>query len=173
MEEIWLNINNYDGYEVSNIGNIRSNSVWANGKIMKLMNVCNYKRINLCKNGKATQLSVHRLVAEAFIPNPENKPFINHKNGIRNDNRVENLEWCTAKENIQHAWDTGLCTSYPHRLEAAIKGVKNSRKIVIDLNTGIFYDSVEDVAKVTGINIWLLYQYFNGRRKNKTSYIYA
>jgi len=140
---------------------------------MSLLNVKDYRRVPLCENGKPRQTSVHILVAKAFIPNPNNKPYVNHINGIRYDNRVENLEWCTAKENIRHAWDTGLCKSYPHRIDAVIKGVKENRKIVIDLNTGIFYDSVEDVAKVTGINIWMLYQYFNGRRKNKTSYIYA
>jgi hypothetical protein len=53
---------------------------------------------------------LHRLLAIQYIPNPENKPFINHKNGSKNDNRLENLEWVTAKENTRHAWDNNLCT---------------------------------------------------------------
>lgn len=64
-----------------------------------------YKIADLVKDGERTHKFVHRLVAEAFIPNPEDKPEINHKNGIKTDNRVENLEFCTYSENLQHAYD--------------------------------------------------------------------
>lgn len=62
----------------------------------------------LCVELLSSNRQVHRLVAEAFIPNPKNKPYINHINGIKTDNRALNLEWCTASENMQHAWDNGL-----------------------------------------------------------------
>ena len=62
----------------------------------------------LVNNGVKSPVSVHRLIATLFIPNPESKPYINHKNGIKNDNRVENLEWCTQQENVSHAFKNGL-----------------------------------------------------------------
>lgn len=70
-----------------------------------------YLRVTLRLNGKPRYLSVHRLIAEAFIPNPDNKPQVNHKDGVKSHNYVDNLEWATVKENIVHAWSHGLAKS--------------------------------------------------------------
>ena len=116
--EIWKDVKNYEGvYQVSNLGRIRSlkrtirannNPYIKNGRVLKTWNFNGYLCANLCLNGADNKVKVHRIVAEAFIDNPKNKKEVNHINGIRIDNRVENLEWCSHKENIQHAFKTGL-----------------------------------------------------------------
>lgn len=106
MMEIWKDINGYEGlYQISNLGRVKSTNYNKTGtdKILKNGVTSNdYHNIVLSQNGKTHTHLIHRLVAEAFIPNPDNKPCINHINTVRGDNRVENLEWCTHKENSNH-----------------------------------------------------------------------
>ena len=113
--EIWKNVVGFEEqYEISNLGNLRSKERfvkhWRGGERKYKSNFKNirlndkgYFRCNLKNEGKRYDFTIHRLVALAFIPNEENKPFINHKNGIKTDNRVENLEWCNQSENVTHA----------------------------------------------------------------------
>ena len=109
--EIWETIPNFDGYEVSNLGRVRSFKQSRKGHVLKprpFFKGNDYLGVSLCLNGKVEVRLVHRLVAEAFIPNPLNKPMVNHINGIKTDNRVENLEWVTVSENHCHAYAIGL-----------------------------------------------------------------
>ena len=99
MMEEWRAVPGYEGlYEVSNIGNVRN---VRRNKLLRLLKTNNgYIRVFLCKNGIKTGFQVHRLVAQAFLPNPDNLPQINHKDEDKTNNNVTNLEWCTAKYNI-------------------------------------------------------------------------
>jgi len=123
-EEIWKDVVGYEGkYIVSSNGivmgvdrvNIQRREGQKDRLIFKAGKTINphswggaYLQTQLHKDGELGTYSTHRLVAQAFIPNPENKPEVNHINGIKKDNRVENLEWVTHKENIRHAIDTNL-----------------------------------------------------------------
>jgi hypothetical protein len=118
VKEVWKNISGYEGlYEVSSLGRVRSlpHKVYnkligeyiSKEKILKQGSlVRGYKGVGLYKNGKEKTQKVHRLVAEAFIPNPNNYPEVNHKNEDTSDNRVTNLEWCTSKYNSNYGTRT-------------------------------------------------------------------
>lgn len=111
MEE-WKDIQGYEGlYQISNLGKVRSLKFHRQNIIRELQpfrNLKGYLRVELHKNNKNKIHMVHILVAQHFIPNPENKKQVNHINAIKTDNKVENLEWCTPSENIKHSWENGL-----------------------------------------------------------------
>lgn len=103
--ETWRGVEEFNGtYEVSNIGNIRN----VNGRGLKLREKRGYSLITLPKGGRRVNRQMHRLVAIAFIDNPDNLPEVNHKNCIKNDNRVENLEWVSRRENHMHGVENKL-----------------------------------------------------------------
>ena len=128
MKEIWAQIPDLPiGYEISSRGRGRIN-YGDRYEYMYIGTTNNYKTIQAC--GK--QLKVHRLVAAAFLPNPEGKQEVNHKDGNKANNYVENLEWITASENIQHAYRTGLMKGKP----------------VIELTSGLQFATVYSAAVV-------------------------
>lgn len=110
-DEVWLPAPNYEDYQISNFGRIKS---FKNGmqKILKpAIDGKGYLQAGLCKNGKIKRFRVHRLVAQLFVSNPDNKPQINHRDGNRLNNHISNLEWCTSAENIKHAVEHNLIPS--------------------------------------------------------------
>ena len=132
MQKEWKPIKGFENlYEISNFGEIKSfkkewkifnykcNEYRTISKPERIMKPCTtksgYKQVNLQKNKKTYGKLVHRLVAEAFIENKNNKKCINHIDGDKLNNRVDNLEWCTYKENAKHAWENGLQNSYWQR----------------------------------------------------------
>ena len=116
MEEIWKDIEGFEWlYKISSNWFVRSNVLFngTNTRILSPENVKWYSRVVLSKDKKIYKRTIHRLVAQHFIENIHNKPVVNHKNWVKNDNRVENLEWCTISENTLHwfreLWRKWIC----------------------------------------------------------------
>ena len=142
--ESWKEIKDYKGYEVSNLGNVRtfnkrnSSTLYTEPKLLKQRQIIThcgkkYTRVNLCLNSTKKQYFVHRLVALEFIPNPENKPQVNHKDNNPLNNELSNLEWCTNSENQIHRFKlNGTKNNYGQYICKNRNSFRVSKKGVVD-----------------------------------------
>ena len=157
--EVWKDIKGYKNlYQVSNLGNIKTldyNHTKREKLLKPILQKDGYLGVNLMKNGKRKRHRIHRLVAETFLSNKNNFPIINHKNGIKTDNKANNLEWCTSKYNTKHAINNGL--------------IKIKKVIYQDLQKGttLTFKNVKEASDYLGININTLYYYVKNSHKHK------
>lgn len=189
--EEWKPIPGYEGlYEVSNLGNVRSLRGWNGRKyiertrlLKKTMTTTGYYKVELIKEKKKKSLRVHRLVAMAFIPNENGKPYINHIDCNPLNNKVENLEWCTQKENVHHALRLDRIHNYFGEAErfkelycekkcslqeiAEMYGISiTTVRRVLDRH-GVKRRSLSEAADKHGINLKVLYEEFRQGKTNK------
>jgi hypothetical protein len=170
--EIWKDIEGYEGrYEISNLGNIRSPRR-PNGKKSRIGGA-GYLYITLWNGKKYNLLTVHRLVAKAFIDNPENKPFVNHIDGDKTNASADNLEWCTQSENSKHAIEVlGVDFGAYHRGRCGGDSPSAKRVIRMDLDGNDIdeWASITDAANYLNANFRHVQDCCAGR--NKTHYGY-
>lgn len=160
--EVWKDVIGYENsYEISNIGIVRSKDrLGTDGRKLKGQILSNrlhssgYLRVMLYKNEMRKDKYIHRLVAEAFVLNPSNLPQVNHKDGNKKNNRVDNLEWIDGFGNMQHAWDNGLMKNTSKNL--TLKCGKNCSLIDIKTKQLLEFETREKLSMFLGYNpYWL------------------
>lgn len=155
--EKYIVINEFDNYAISNLGNIKN--IKKGNILTPYLNTNGYLTYTFCQNGVKKTFRLHRLVALYFIDNPNNLPYVNHKDGDKTNNKVENLEWCTAKENDVHARSNGL---------------KNQEKPIIakniETNETLTFKSVTEAGAFLGINKGTISKVLNGKRNQTHGY---
>ena len=185
--EIWKEIEGYEGvYQVSNHGNVRSLNYRKTKKVKNLKpqkDKKEYFTVGLCREGRMKWGKIHRLVASAFLPNPDKKPQVNHINGNKSDNRVENLEWATESENQLHAYKTGLKAGSQewgrtlgkvHGKTPRSQQAERCKRPVIatHIQSGkeTLFESAAEVERTMGINHAIVPRVCNGRQKASKGY---
>lgn len=174
MEEIWKDIKGYEGlYQVSNFGNVKrlegkiysyiTNKYETRKEHMIKTRVNNrgYKITTLSKNSKVKSFAIHRLIAQAFLPNPNNFECVNHLDGNKLNNKIDNLEWCTTQQNIQHAYKNNLMT--------------NNKKIdqySLDNKFIKIFNSANEASRETGIAQPNITMCALGKKKTAGGYIW-
>ena len=164
MEEIWKPIMGYEGlYEVSNLGRVKRLKKDKEFILKPIINKFGYLHVSLSKNNIVKNYRIHRLVAETFIPNPDNKPDVDHINTIRTDNRVENLRWVTKQENQNNE----LTRSH-------LRNNRITKVVQLDLNGELIkiWDGAVDVEKDLNVSRMPIGQCCRGERKTYKGYIW-
>lgn len=147
----WKPIEGYEKYFISNTGEVKSSKYKEERILKKQISTKGYYYISLSKNGIVKKQHIHRLVAKTFIPNPDNKICVNHKDGNKLNNFIDNLEWNTYSENNQHAYDNGLKT--------------DNRKVIISKNgITLSFNSVSKAAKHIGVQSTAISRVAKGKR---------
>lgn len=165
-KEVWGEIEGFPNHKISSLGRLKSFGVKKEGVIIKgFLDKDGYRRHFMRYKNKSKNKQAHRLVAETFIPNPENKEQVNHKDGNKLNNKVDNLEWCSCQENITHACKTGLRKNKgEHNAKAKLKGYEVSQ-IKHALSLGV---KPKDLAKEYGVTRPTIY----GIKNKKTWFGY-
>ena len=165
--EIWQETTSNPNYVVSNTGRCRhKGSDYDHSTRLKK----GYLVTDLYSQGKRRTERIHRLVAEAFVPNPDGKPEVNHKDGNKLNNRADNLEWCTKKENCRHAWDNGLVK--PSRSMLGRKNPNGGRKgkPIRIIETGEVFNTLKDCEEAIGGNNRHINDCLRGRQRSHRGY---
>ena len=191
--EIWKDIEGYEGcYAVNNLGSVKSlarikkrgkyGDYLTKEKILKQIQTrYGYMVVGLCKSGKTSQIFVHRLVANAFIEKKSGKEYVNHRNGVKHDNQVENLEWVNAKENAEHAAANKLYRPLfgdknPMFGKVGSLNVNSKKVVMVDVNTGMIleqYDCIRDAARTRNVNSANITMVCKGERETCGGYKWA
>ena len=170
MDEVFKDIENYEGlYKVTNQGRVYS---LISKKFLKPQSDKGYLRVHLYKNNKQKNYKVHRLVANAFIPNPMNLPEVNHINEVKSDNRVSNLEWCSASYNCRYGARTARMMQHPNWKATREKCGTPKKAVLQFTKDGKFvaeYPSTIEAARQTSINQGNISNCCNGRKSYKSA----
>lgn len=157
--EQWKIVQDFENYLISNLGNVKT----VNGKPKKIVyDNKGYGRVELWKNNKGRKFRVHRLVAEAFIPNPLGKEQVNHIDGNKKNNCVSNLEWVSPKENIRHAIENNL-SSIKYGSKNLSSKLKEEDVKYIRENAGIS-KSVRELSEIYKVSTTTIYNIINYKK---------
>lgn len=177
MEEIWKDIPGYEGlYQAGSEGNIRSikNNRFY-GRILHTYDDCTrgYLKLTMYNDKGKNSEKVHRVIAYAFIPNPENKPHINHKNGNRTDNRASNLQWCTNAENAKHGFVVnGRINPWKNKFGFEHNRSKAVAQYTLDMVLIKVHGSVQEASRNVNISKQTIVDSCHNRRVSKYPYVW-